>query len=165
MDNDIPEETDEENFSDDSENFPQDEFPQAHDDEFLDEEFSEHDSPEHSKKKEHQHNNNKSEKHNNMLEDEGHGFDSLDKNEDDFSIKEVALDQVDISGIPIHINLELARVNVTLSELQKMQPGQKVPLAVNPRIINLVINNKTIGKGEIVNIGDAACVKILELYK
>ena len=87
------------------------------------------------------------------------GFDAVDNSQ------EVALDQVNVSSVPVQIDLELTRVQISLQELQSMKPGKKLPLNVNPRIINLVVGGKAIGKGEIVNIGEAACVKVVELYK
>ncbi len=79
-------------------------------------------------------------------------------------ISDGSLDKINLSSVPIRIDLELARIKISLSELQKMQPGQKLPVNINPRIVNLVIDNKTIGRGEVVEVGDAMCIKILELF-
>ncbi len=75
------------------------------------------------------------------------------------------IEQIDISHIPLKIQLEIARISVSLDELQKMKPGSKLPIDINPRIVNLVVGGKSIGQGEIVEIGDIVGVKILELYK
>ncbi len=75
------------------------------------------------------------------------------------------IDHIDISHIPLKIQLEIARISVSLDELQKMKPGSKLPIDINPRIVNLVVGGKSIGQGEIIEIGDIVGVKILELYK
>jgi len=79
--------------------------------------------------------------------------------------KNSPIEQIDISHIPLKIQLEIARISVSLDELQKMKPGSKLPIDINPRIVNLVVGGKSIGQGEIVEIGDIVGVKILELYK
>lgn len=75
-----------------------------------------------------------------------------------------AIDQISIDQIPVPVHLEMARFTVSLDELQKMEVGSKLPIEINPRIVNLVVGDKTIGKGEIVEFGDIIGVKILELY-
>lgn len=93
------------------------------------------------------------------------GFDDENSQENPPSPSEDhSLEKIDVSAISIRIDLELARVRVSLSELQKMAPGQKIPVAMNPRIVNLVVGNKTIGRGEVVEIGESTCIKVLELY-
>ena len=81
------------------------------------------------------------------------------------SEEEIPLETFPISDIPITIQLEVSRFNVSLEELARMEPGYKLPIDINPRIIHLVSSGKTIGKGEIIEIGDTIGVKILELYK
>lgn len=176
MDDEIPPEEDEEPFSSDSENPGQDEFPEDNSgEEFLDSEFDVKEAiqepQEQSAEPEPLRPSNTESPRPEMDDkapspnmEEGMGFDD----EEMSSLpppEEVALDQVDVSSVPVQIDLELTRVKVSLAELQRMQPGQKVPIDVNPRMVNLVVADKLIGKGEIVNIGDAACVKVIELYK
>lgn len=74
-------------------------------------------------------------------------------------------DKVNLTKVPLELELEVARIHVSLDELQKMEPGYKLPIDVNPRIINLVLQGKSIGKGEIVEIGDVVGVRIIELYR
>lgn len=100
-------------------------------------------------------------------EDESMGFKEEETTPDASSsdMQESPLEQVNLSDIPIRIDFELTRINVSISELQKMEPGGRLPLDINPRIVNLVSGGKKIGKGEIVEVGEASCIKILELYK
>src|SRR3990167_930095 len=70
----------------------------------------------------------------------------------DSPIANISPEKIDLSSIPIRIDLELARISVSISELQRMQPGQKLPVNINPRIVNLIIDNRTIGRGEIVEV-------------
>ena len=74
-------------------------------------------------------------------------------------------EQATISEIPIRVQLEVSRFDVSLEELAKMEPGYHLPIDINPRIVHLVAGGKRIGKGEIIEVGDAIGVKILELDK
>lgn len=85
--------------------------------------------------------------------------------EDLHSFETFPTDKIDLAKVPIEIELEVARINVSLDELQRMEPGHKLPINVNPRIIDLIVHGKSIGKGEIVEIGDAVGVRIIELYR
>lgn len=75
------------------------------------------------------------------------------------------LETISISDIPIKIQIEVSRFEVSLEELGRMEPGYKLPIEINPRIVHLTTSGKVIGKGEIIEIGDTIGVKILELYK
>ena len=180
MDEDIPPENEKEPFADDSENAPEDEFPEkGNSEEMLDEDFKVSEIP--SSNRDDNEMSNRPMKNDAVGHDERRGYEARGDNarmgDEDLSfdktplkpdhapIEEVSLDQVDVSKVPIRIDLELTRVKVSLRELQKMEPGQKLPIDINPRIVNLVIGGKTIGRGEVVDIGDSSCVKILELYK
>lgn len=70
-----------------------------------------------------------------------------------------------IADLPIKIQLEVGRFHVPLEELAKIEPGYKLPVDVNPRLVYLVASGKRIGKGELIEVGDAVGVRILELYK
>ncbi len=75
------------------------------------------------------------------------------------------LETSSISKIPIKISLEMTRFEVSLEELSRMEPGYKLPIEINPRILHLTCSGKIIGKGELIEIGDTIGVKIIELYK
>ncbi len=75
------------------------------------------------------------------------------------------LETLTISEIPIKIQLEVSRFEVSLEELGKMEPGYKLPININPKLVNLVTSGKIIRKGEFIEIGDTIGVKIPELYK
>ena len=84
--------------------------------------------------------------------------------EDPADKTEPSFEQISIAEIPIKIGIEVTRFEVTLEELSKMEPGYKLPIEINPRIVHLTSSGKVIGKGEIIEIGDTIGVKILELY-
>ena len=81
------------------------------------------------------------------------------------STKESPLETISIADIPIKIQIEVSRFEVSLDELSRMEPGYKLPIEINPRLVHLTSSGKVIGKGEIIEIGDTIGVKILELYK
>ncbi|MCH9811404.1 FliM/FliN family flagellar motor switch protein [bacterium] len=73
-------------------------------------------------------------------------------------------EKTDLSGINLTMNMEIARFSLTLEELKKLSPGHKLPVPINPKQVNLVISGKSIGTGEIIEIGDTIGVKITKLY-
>jgi type III secretion system YscQ/HrcQ family protein len=89
-------------------------------------------------------------------EGEGEGFhqDSL-----------LAPEKTRLSGVSLTMNMEIARFSLSLEELKKITPGYKLPIKINPRHVNLVISGKSVGTGEIIEIGDTIGVKVTELYK
>jgi flagellar motor switch protein FliN len=78
---------------------------------------------------------------------------------------ESPLESINISEIRVKIQIEVSRFEVSLEELSRMEPGYKLPIEINPRLVQLTVAGKVIGKGEIIEIGDTIGVKILELYK
>lgn len=70
-----------------------------------------------------------------------------------------------LSGVSLTMNMEIARFSLSLEELKKITPGYKLPIKINPRHVNLVISGKSVGTGEIIEIGDTIGVKVTELYK
>ena len=84
--------------------------------------------------------------------------------EEEIRAKDSTVKKISASQIPLKIKFEIGRINVSLEELQKMNPGYKLPIDVNPRIIDLTVNGKSIGKGELIEVGDTVGVKVVELY-
>jgi flagellar motor switch protein FliN len=70
---------------------------------------------------------------------------------------------VSLKDIPITLVVELAQVEIPAQKLLEMQPGNLLDLKTTGSTALLTINNKIVGKGEIVKIGDTLGVRILEL--
>lgn len=65
--------------------------------------------------------------------------------------------------IPLTISIEVGRLQMSVKQLLEMSPGNVLELNVHPENgVDLVINNRCIGKGELLKIGDALGVRILE---
>jgi type III secretion system YscQ/HrcQ family protein len=73
-------------------------------------------------------------------------------------------EKTNLSKVPLTIHMEIARFSLSLEELKKMSPGFKLPININPLHVNLVVSGKSIGTGEIIEVGDAIGVKVTELY-
>lgn len=66
--------------------------------------------------------------------------------------------------IALSLTLELGKIEITLSELLKLQPGNALELPFRPEAgVHLVLHGKRIGRGELVQVGDSVVVRILEL--
>jgi flagellar motor switch protein FliN/FliY len=78
---------------------------------------------------------------------------------------EANLKKASISDLSVRVQVEVSRFDVSLEELMKMEPGYRLPVEINPSQVNLTVNGKLIGRGEIVEIGNQVGVRITELYK
>lgn len=66
--------------------------------------------------------------------------------------------------IPVNIVVEIGQVEMTMEQLIKLEPGNLLDVNLNPKNgVDLTINGKLVGKGELVRIGDIIGVRILEL--
>ena len=74
-------------------------------------------------------------------------------------------EKTSLSQVPLTVNVEVARFNLSLEELKKMTPGFKLPVNINPLSVNLVVGGKSIGTGEIIQIGETTGVKVIKLNK
>lgn len=75
------------------------------------------------------------------------------------------LENVSVSQIPVTVHMEVARINLSLDKLKTLAPGEYLPIEFNPSLVDLTVGGKSIGHGEIVEMGNLVGVKIIELYK
>lgn len=65
--------------------------------------------------------------------------------------------------IPVTVTVEVGRLQVSLQKLMELQPGNILELDVHPENgVDLVVNGRCIGKGELLKLGDALGVRILD---
>ena len=63
--------------------------------------------------------------------------------------------EVDLSSLPVNIHVVLARVEMSLEELQTLSAGSIIQLDEQTNsTVQLVSGNKLIGSGELINIDD-----------
>lgn len=68
-----------------------------------------------------------------------------------------------IDDIPMTITVEVARIQMSLQQLMQLAPGNMLELDVKPENgVDLVVNGRCIGKGELLKIGDTLGVRILD---
>jgi type III secretion protein Q len=80
-----------------------------------------------------------------------------------FHVEEVTMSMRTVE-LPIVLEVELARVEVTLEELARLEPGGALPLAIDRRgIVTLRVGERTIGRGELVDVEGAVGVRVLTL--
>ena len=66
--------------------------------------------------------------------------------------------------IPVILTVEVARLRMSVEKLLQIKPGNTLELATHPEQgVDLSINGKRIAKGELVKIGEALGVKILQI--
>lgn len=66
--------------------------------------------------------------------------------------------------LPITLEVELARVEISLGDLARLEPGSALPLALDRRgLVTLRAGERAIARGELVEIDGAVGVRILSL--
>jgi type III secretion protein Q len=80
-----------------------------------------------------------------------------------FQVEEVAVDER-TSQLPIRLEIELARVELPLSELARLEPGAVLPLGLDRRgLVTLRVGERAVGRGELVDVDGAVGVRVLSL--
>lgn len=66
--------------------------------------------------------------------------------------------------LPVQLTVEVGRVKMTAGELLNLSPGNLLDLHVSPEQgVDLVVNGKKVGRGELIRMGDLLGVRILNL--
>jgi flagellar motor switch/type III secretory pathway protein FliN len=66
--------------------------------------------------------------------------------------------------LPITLEVELARVELSVGELARLEPGAALPLALDRRgLVTLRAGERAVARGELVEIDGAVGVRILSL--
>jgi flagellar motor switch protein FliN/FliY len=65
--------------------------------------------------------------------------------------------------IAMNVTIEAGRIQMTIKQLMELQPGNVLDLNIRPeRGVDLTINGRCIGRGELLKVGDMLGVRILE---
>lgn len=135
----------------DESDFDEDEFEQEEDE--FEKEFEEEPTLEELLKKPEK---NREEKPKEEKEKEPQHVASFEEKE-----KKTALSPEEIS---VKIKIEIGQVNMSIQQLLQLQPGNLLELnSTSHDTVNLVINGKCIGKGELLRIGETLGVRIVDL--
>lgn len=66
--------------------------------------------------------------------------------------------------IPLSLIVEVGRIHMTVEKLLELEPGNLLDLSIHPENgVDLVINNKKVGKGELIRIGESLGIRVLEM--
>jgi type III secretion system YscQ/HrcQ family protein len=92
------------------------------------------------------------------------GFRARGRLDDDgFHVEETAM-TTRTAQIPVTLEVELARVEVSLAELARLEPGAVLPLAIDRRgLVTLRAGERPVARGELVDIDGAVGVRITSL--
>jgi type III secretion protein Q len=80
-----------------------------------------------------------------------------------FHVEEIAVDER-TAQLPIRLDVELARVELPLSDLARLEPGAALPLGLDRRgIVTLRVGERAVGRGELVDVDGAVGIRVLSL--
>ncbi|MBS0653668.1 MAG: type III secretion system cytoplasmic ring protein SctQ, partial [Verrucomicrobia bacterium] len=71
---------------------------------------------------------------------------------------------VSAQTVPLTLSVEVARLKMNLDKLLQLKPGNLIELPVRPEQgVDIVLNGKKVAKGELIKLGEALGVKILQI--
>lgn len=66
--------------------------------------------------------------------------------------------------LPLTVIIEVGRVQMSIQKLMELQPGNVLELDIHPENgVDLVINGRRVGKGELLKVGETLGVRILDI--
>jgi flagellar motor switch protein FliN len=66
--------------------------------------------------------------------------------------------------IPVSLIVEVGRIHMTVEKLLELEPGNLLDLNIHPENgVDLIINSKKVGKGELIRIGESLGIRVLEM--
>jgi flagellar motor switch protein FliN len=72
--------------------------------------------------------------------------------------------KVNVNELPINVIIEAGRIQMSVHKLMELQPGNMLEVDIHPENgVDLVVNGKRIGKGELLRVGDVLGVRILDI--
>jgi type III secretion protein Q len=81
-------------------------------------------------------------------------------------VEEIQMPDVARSEWPIHVEVELARVPITLGELARLEPGAILPLPIDRRgLVTLRVGDRVIARGQLVDVEGSVGVRIDSLVE
>jgi type III secretion protein Q len=82
---------------------------------------------------------------------------------DGFLVEEVVMNER-TAQLPIRLEIELARVEISLAELARLEPGAALPLGLDRRgLVTLRVGERAVGRGELVDVDGAVGIRVLEV--
>jgi type III secretion protein Q len=92
------------------------------------------------------------------------GFTAVGTVSDGSFLLEATTMEIPMAQVPILVDVELARVPLTLSDLSRLTPGSTLPVQLDRRgLVTLRVGERPIGRGELVEIDGAVGVRVLSL--
>jgi type III secretion protein Q len=83
--------------------------------------------------------------------------------DESFEVEEIAMTERNAAP-GVLLELELARIEVPLAEIARLEPGAALPLALDRRgLVTLRIGDRAVARGELVEIDGAVGVRVLSL--
>ena len=65
--------------------------------------------------------------------------------------------------LELQLSIEVGRVSLSMKQLMELKPGNLLELGVQPDVgVDLVLNDRVVGRGELLKIGETLGVRILE---
>lgn len=108
-----------------------------------------------------------SEQQEDVVPEESEDTDNNEENQRDEKTTPFTLSEstpITADQVPVAIIAEIGRIQIPIQQLLQLEPGNMLDLNIHPeRGVDLTINGKLIGRGELIRVGDVLGVRILRL--
>jgi type III secretion protein Q len=85
------------------------------------------------------------------------------REEDAFQVEEIAMTER-TAQLPVTLEVELARVEIPVGELARLEPGSVLPLPIDRRgLVTLRAGERAVARGELVDVDGAVAVRVLSV--
>lgn len=97
----------------------------------------------------------------------GEGFTAFGRLEDDtFQIDEVTMPSPLLTEVPLLLEVELAKLSITLGDLEGFTAGATLPLPIDKRgLVTLRLGERAVARGQLVDLDGAVGVQLLALER
>ncbi|WP_295806524.1 type III secretion system cytoplasmic ring protein SctQ [uncultured Nitratireductor sp.] len=76
-----------------------------------------------------------------------------------------ALEDSELAELPLMVAFEIGRVGMSLKDISQLTPGAVVKVTdVSDQTVDLLVNGKRIGRGEIVRVGEGLGVQVTRIF-
>jgi len=70
----------------------------------------------------------------------------------------------DLASLPVRMVFQAGQIEMTIGDVERLAPGMLLPIdRILDDVLDIVVNGKRIGRGELVSVGNGLAVRVTRL--
>ena len=70
----------------------------------------------------------------------------------------------DLASLPVRVVFQAGQIEMTIGDVERLAPGMLLPIdRMLEDVLDIVVNGKRIGRGELVSVGSGLAVRVTRL--